>query len=102
MKVAKEYSAKSGETLNKKQAKNRWINSVVRDASQAQSQYKKSNKRTGGGSNCTAAPTDLQNMVLDAARKIDVEFQTDYDQEAKAIKERSTKRSLQDELESNA
>ena len=36
-KVAKEYSAKSGETLSKKQVRNRYVNRVVKYASQAQS-----------------------------------------------------------------
>ena len=37
MKVAEEYSAKSGEILGKKQVKNRYVNRVVKHASQTQS-----------------------------------------------------------------
>ena len=100
--VAEEYNLRSGEKLSKKQARNRWVNTIVKEASQVQSNFKKSKKITGGGKNTAPAPSDLQSKVLDTARSISVDFPRDYDQESAAFKERkNAKRSLQDDLESN-
>ena len=94
MKVAKEYSSRSGETLNKKQVRNRWLYNV-KLASQVQSTYKSSKKLTGGGSNLAPPPSDLESMVLDAAGSINVDFPRPYDQESAAL----AKRKFQNQLE---
>ena len=98
MKVADGFFEKTGERLTKTQVKDKWRN-LQKKAEKAQSEHKKAKKVTGGGPNPTKAPTDSQNLVLDASGSIDVNFSRSYDQESAALKERFEKTAHQNQLE---